>query len=198
MLRGVDFYGLRAVEFSFGDYTALVVPGQGANLVRLAHTGLGAEILRTPAADEIETFLRRPQVFGMPLLFPPNRIGDGRYRFDGREYRFPITIERENNYHHGILKSQPFVVSKAWEHDDEVLVECRYYSNAGNSSAVTAMQGRSFIMKNMGNSCCIVGITRSIKSRDTAMKLPEKSSERSPCCTICSGRMMQSIPSRIS
>ena len=26
------------------------------------------------------------------------------------------------------------------------------------------------------------------------MKLPEKSSERSPCCTICSGRMMQSIP----
>ena len=118
MLRSVDFYGLRAVEFSFGDYTALVVPGQGANLVRLAHTGLGAEILRTPAADEIETFLRRPQVFGMPLLFPPNRIGDGRYRFDGREYRFPITIERENNYHHGILKSQPFVVSKAWEHDD--------------------------------------------------------------------------------
>ena len=134
MLRSVDFYGLRAVEFSFGDYTALVVPGQGANLVRLAHTGLGAEILRTPAADEIETFLRRPQVFGMPLLFPPNRIGDGRYRFDGREYRFPITIERENNYHHGILKSQPFVVSKAWEHDDEVLVECRYYSNAGNDA----------------------------------------------------------------
>ena len=140
MLRSVDFYGLRAVEFSFGDYTALVVPGQGANLVRLAHTGLGAEILRTPAADEIETFLRRPQVFGMPLLFPPNRIGDGRYRFDGREYRFPITIERENNYHHGILKSQPFAVSKAWETDEETLVECRYYSNAGNDAVFRDVQ----------------------------------------------------------
>ena len=60
------------------------------------------------------------------------------------------------------------------------------------------MQGRSFIMKNMGNSCCMVGITTSMKSLDTAIKLPEKSSERSPCCTICSGRMMQSIPSLIS
>ena len=92
MLRSVDFHGLRAVEFSKGDYTALVIPEIGANLVRLCHTGLGAEILRTPAADEIETFRRRPQVFGMPLLFPPNRIADGRYEFDGRTYRFPITI----------------------------------------------------------------------------------------------------------
>ena len=104
MLRSVDFHGLRAVEFSKGDYTALVIPEIGANLVRLCHTGLGAEILRTPAADEIETFRRRPQVFGMPLLFPPNRIADGRYEFDGRTYRFPITIEKEHNYHHGILK----------------------------------------------------------------------------------------------
>ena len=117
-----------------GDYTALVIPEIGANLVRLCHTGLGAEILRTPAADEIETFRRRPQVFGMPLLFPPNRIADGRYEFDGRTYRFPITIEKEHNYHHGILKSQPFAVSKAWETDEETLVECRYYSNAGNDA----------------------------------------------------------------
>ena len=122
MLRAIDFHGLKGVEFSKGEYTALLIPEMGANLVRLCHTGLGAEILRTPAADEIETFRRRPQVFGMPLLFPPNRIADGRYEFDGRTYRFPITIEKEHNYHHGILKSQPFAVSKAWETDEETLV----------------------------------------------------------------------------
>ena len=134
MLRSVDFYGLRAVEFSFGDYTALVVPGQGANLVRLANTRLGAEILRTPAGDEVEEFRRRPHVFGLPILFPPNRIADGQYTFDGRTYRFPITDAKGGHYHHGILKSQPFAVSKAWETADEVLVECRYYSNAGNDA----------------------------------------------------------------
>jgi len=134
MIRCVDFHGLQAVEFSKGDYTALLVPSVGANLVRLANTRLGAEILLTPAADEVETFLGRPQVFGLPVLFPPNRIEDGCYTFDGRTYQYPITIEKEHNYHHGILKSQPFAVSKAVETDGEVLIECRYYSNAANDA----------------------------------------------------------------
>lgn len=134
MLRSIDWYDLQAVEFSKGDYTALVIPAMGANLVRLANTRLGVEMLHTPGADEVETFKRRPQVYGLPLLFPPNRIEDGRYTFDGRIYQYPITIEKEHNYHHGVLKSQPFAVSKAVETDEEVLVECRYYSNAGNDA----------------------------------------------------------------
>ena len=36
MIRCVDYHGLQAVEFSKGDYTALLVPGMGANLIRLA------------------------------------------------------------------------------------------------------------------------------------------------------------------
>lgn len=134
MIRCVDFYGLQAVEFAKGDYTALLVPSVGANLVRLANTRLGVEILRTPAADEVATFESRPQIFGLPILFPPNRIEDGRYEFGGRTYQYPITIEKEHNYHHGILKSQPFIVSKALENDEEVLIECRYYSNAANDA----------------------------------------------------------------
>lgn len=132
MIRSIDYHGLSAVEFAKGDYTALVIPSVGANLIRLANTRLGVEILRTPTAEEIEMFRVRPHVFGLPVLFPPNRIEDGRYDFDGREYRFPITNERDHAYHHGILKNLPFVVSKAIETDEEVLVECRYYSNAVN------------------------------------------------------------------
>ena len=134
MLRSTDWHGMRAVEFSKGDYTALLIPGMGANLIRLTNTRLGAEILRAPADDEVETFKGRPHVFGLPILFPPNRIEDGCYTFGGRTYRFPITNAKEHHYHHGILKSQPFAVSKAWEIGEEVLVECRYYSNAGNDA----------------------------------------------------------------
>ncbi|WP_290539889.1 aldose 1-epimerase [Alistipes sp.] len=134
MLRSIDFHGLKAVEFSKGDYTALLIPEMGANLVRLANTRLGVEILRTPGPGEIATFRGRPHVFGLPILFPPNRIADGRYLFEGRTYQYPITIERERNYHHGILKSEAFMVSKARETDREVMVECRYYSNAGNDA----------------------------------------------------------------
>ena len=146
MIRCVDYHGLQAVEFSKGGYTALLVPGMGANLIRLADTRRGVEVLHTPAEAEIETFLRRPQVFGLPILFPPNRIADGRYTFEGRTYQYPITIEKEHNYHHGILKSQPFQVSKAVETDDEVLVECRYYANAGSDAifreGIPQQQGR--------------------------------------------------------
>ena len=134
MLRCIDWHGLQAVEFGKGDYEALLIPGFGANLVRLANVRLGVEILRTPEADEIETFKGRPHVFGLPVLFPPNRIADGTFTFDGYTYRLPITQLKEHHYHHGILKSQPFAVSKAWETDDEVFVECRYYSNAGNDA----------------------------------------------------------------
>ena len=134
MLRAIDFHGLKGVEFSKGEYTALLIPEMGANLVRLANTRLGAEILRTPGPGEIETFRSRPQVFGLPILFPPNRIADGRYVFEGRTYQYPITIERERNYHHGVLKSEAFLVSKARETDREVMIECRYYANAGNDA----------------------------------------------------------------
>ena len=134
MLRAIDFHGLKGVEFSKGEYTVLLIPEMGANLVRLANTRLGAEILRTPGPGEIETFRSRPQVFGLPILFPPNRIADGRYVFEGRTYQYPITIERERNYHHGVLKSEAFLVSKARETDREVMIECRYYANAGNDA----------------------------------------------------------------
>lgn len=131
MLHCVDYCGLQAVEFSKGDYTALLIPEVGANLIRLADTRRGVEVLHTPTEEEIEIFRRRPQVYGLPILFPPNRIADGRFTFEGRTYHLPITNEKEHNFHHGFLKSQPFQVSKAVETDDEVMVECRYYSNAG-------------------------------------------------------------------
>lgn len=134
MIRSCEWHGTQAVEFTKRDYTALLVPSVGANLVRLAHTRLGVEVLRTPSEREHDEFLRHPHVYGVPILFPPNRIADGRFRFDGREYRFPITRPEENNYHHGILKSQPFAVSKAVETPDEVLIETRCYSNAASDA----------------------------------------------------------------
>ena len=71
MIRRIDWYGMDAVEFSKGDYTALLIPSMGANLVRLANTRLGIEILRTPKAEEVENFKVRPHVYGLPLLLPP-------------------------------------------------------------------------------------------------------------------------------
>ena len=134
MIKRVDFHGLEAIEFSKGDYTALLIPSVGANLVRLANTRLNIEILRTPTAEQIEEFKTRPQIFGLPLLFPPNRIEDGRFTFEGRKYQYPITIEKENNYHHGLINSEQFVFSKSVEKEDIIEIETRYYANPANDA----------------------------------------------------------------
>ena len=70
MIRSCEWHGTQAVEFTKRDYTALLVPSVGANLVRLAHTRLGVEVLRTPSEREHDEFLRRPHVYGVPILFP--------------------------------------------------------------------------------------------------------------------------------
>ena len=92
MIEKINFNGIPAVHFTAGGYEAVMVPSVGANVVKLKHTATGIEILRTPDAEEMENFKERPQIYGLPLLFPPNRIADGTYTFEGRKYQYPITI----------------------------------------------------------------------------------------------------------
>ncbi len=132
MIKKITWNGLDAIEFAAGGYEALLVPSVGANVVKLKNTAKNADILRTPKPEDMETFASRPQIFGLPLLLPPNRIEDGRYTYNGRTYQFPITIPDQNNYHHGNIKSQPFTVTKCEEKNGEVEIEANYFSNIFN------------------------------------------------------------------
>ena len=138
MIEKINFNGVPAVQFTAGGYEAIMVPSVGANVVKLKHLATGIEILRTPEADEMDNFKERPQIYGLPLLFPPNRIADGTYTFEGRKYQYPITIPAQNNYHHGIIKGEPFDVSRTVDGDGFAEVEAVYYSNAFNNAIANA------------------------------------------------------------
>jgi len=131
-LKKISWRNLDAVEMEAGGYKALLIPSVGANVVSLTHAEKNVTILRTPVESDMETFLSRPQLYGLPLLFPPNRIEDGAYTFEGRKYQFPITIPAQNNYHHGIIKSQKFTVCKTVVEKEAVEVEAVFFSNAVN------------------------------------------------------------------
>lgn len=133
-IEKINWYGVDAVKLETNVYEAIIIPSMGANLVKLYNKALHIDILRTPIAEEMETFLIRPQVFGVPLLFPPNRIEDGRYTFAGKNYNFPITIPTQNNYHHGIIKSQPFIITRSRFSSDAIEVEASYFSNRINNA----------------------------------------------------------------
>lgn len=126
------WHGYDAVEMEAGGWRALMIPEVGANLISLTNKDKGLDILRTPAADEVEAFGQRPQLFGLPLLFPPNRIEDGTYTHKGQTYQFPITIPAQNNHHHGIIKTQKFTVTKTVVAADHVEVEAAFFSNRFN------------------------------------------------------------------
>jgi len=136
-IEKILWQGIEAVLLETNVYEAIIIPSVGANLVKLYNKEKKIDILRSPKPDEMETFTSRPQIFGVPLLFPPNRIEDGKYTFAGKDYQYPITIPAQNNYHHGIIKSQPFTITRTRFSPDAVELEASFFSNKVNEAIFT-------------------------------------------------------------
>jgi aldose 1-epimerase len=133
-IEKLKWYGVDVVLLETTSYEAIIVPSMGANVIKLLHKKTGVNVLRTPKEDEVQNFLVRPHVYGLPVLFPPNRIEDGTYTYAGKKYTFPITMVADNHYHHGILKSQAFTVSHAQKNEESVELEAVFYSNRVNDT----------------------------------------------------------------
>lgn len=88
---------------SGGGYTARIDLQRGANCVSLRNEKYGAVILR-----ERGKVLDNPYLYGMPVLFPVNRISGGRFSFEGREYVFPVNEPATGCHLHGLLHETPF------------------------------------------------------------------------------------------
>ena len=92
-------------EIRYGDYTARINLSRGANCISLRNSKYEAEILREP---DYSKELDNPYLYGMPILFPVNRISGGRFEFEGREYIFPINEEATGCHLHGEMHIAEF------------------------------------------------------------------------------------------
>jgi aldose 1-epimerase len=101
LIGDYNLNGLDGIMFSAGGYRAVVLPGRGANVVLLDNTVLGASILRTPRTKD--SYDENPSLFGIPVLFPPNRIDMGKFSACGRNYSFPVNETERGNHLHGFL-----------------------------------------------------------------------------------------------
>lgn len=103
---------MNAIELRHGAWSARIAVSSGANCISLCHSGYGMHILREPPeAGERDN----PYLYGMPLLFPVNRISGGKFVFEGREYRFPINEPQTGCHLHGDLHDAPFAVTEVGE-----------------------------------------------------------------------------------
>ncbi len=93
------------IEIRNGDFSARINLSRGANCICLKNEKHKASLLREP---DYEKGLDNPYLYGMPILYPANRIEGGKFTFEGREYRFPIN-EKETGCHlHGDIHNAPF------------------------------------------------------------------------------------------
>lgn len=89
-------------------FIAKINVSKGANLIFLRSSN-GAIILREPDYDK---GVDNPYLYGMPILFPVNRIENGKFCFGGKEYVFSINEPNTNCHLHGEIHDKEFCVNK--------------------------------------------------------------------------------------
>lgn len=114
---------MRIEEIKFGDYTAKINLDRGANCISLRNRKHGAVILREP---DYSAELDNPYLYGMPILFPVNRIEGGSFEFEGRTYTFPVNEPKTGCHLHGELHHTPFELVKR----SESRIVCRFRADA--------------------------------------------------------------------
>ncbi len=105
-----NFHGEKAIWLKHGRFEAAVLPELGGNLILFRDTEKGYQFLREPKADEMEHFKANPGVYGIPILFPPNRFEDGKFPWEGKVYQLPINEESNGNHIHGYMHTLPWDV----------------------------------------------------------------------------------------
>jgi len=94
------------VKIDTQEWLADIQVEAGGNLCRLLHKASGIDILRVPPS--LESLVAEPEMYGVPVLFPPNRIASGMFHFKGRDYTFPLNEPERNNHLHGLVLGRPW------------------------------------------------------------------------------------------
>ena len=101
---------LSPVHLDAHGFTAEILPEAGGNLFSLRHKATGRTLLREP--HRTEELFHSPERFGIPILFPPNRVEGGAFFFEGRVCRLPINLPAQNLHLHGLAVSKTWILKK--------------------------------------------------------------------------------------
>ena len=107
------------IGIAHGDWSAVIDTEYGANCIGLRNEKYGAKLLREPPTN---CELDNPYLYGMPILFPVNRIENGKFEFEGRKYVFPINEPATNCHLHGELHRTAFELTEK----SDSKIKCRY------------------------------------------------------------------------
>ncbi len=103
-----NFLGYAAITAQNGELEFTLVPDLGSNLISIRHLPTNTPLLHTP--QSMTQYQENPVLWGTPVLFPPNRLEDGKLRFEGTTYQFDLNEPKLHNHIHGLVNSKPWRV----------------------------------------------------------------------------------------
>ena len=92
---------------------AMILPEVGGELIELCIDGI--EVFHK--VESLEAVKAECTSYGLPILFPPNRIDGGHFTFAGKEYQFEVNEPATGNSLHGFLHKEPWEIEALQDMD---------------------------------------------------------------------------------
>ena len=105
-IKTIERFGEQAFLFGNSRLEAVLLPGRGSQLIEMRHKQTGLHIMRHPETER--DYRKNPLLYGIPVLFPPNRIDGGRFTYRDRIYQFNVNEEELGNHIHGLVHDLPW------------------------------------------------------------------------------------------
>lgn len=106
-----------------------VILSVGSIMLELIDRRTGLNLLRSP--QTLEALKKQPEVYGFPVLIPPNNIVKGHFSWRGRDYYLPRN-SRFGNHIHGVVLNRQWKLRKYREENDSVCFETTYTYDGEN------------------------------------------------------------------
>ncbi|REK71230.1 aldose 1-epimerase [Paenibacillus paeoniae] len=116
-----QLYGESAIRAWNEELEIVLVPSWGSNLLSLRSISKNLDLLRFPQSRE--EYEGDPFMYGLPILFPPNRIADGMFDYNGTKYCFTINDPTEHNHTHGLVFDSPWKLLRAEAEGERIMLE---------------------------------------------------------------------------
>lgn len=113
------------ISLTAGKYTATIAPFIGSNIMRMQNTGDGIEFFRFDPDLTIEQLKARPEVYGLPTLYLPNRLSGGVLKCSDYTYNFPLN-DPLGNHIHGFLHKRVHEIVAAEVVGDKAVARTAY------------------------------------------------------------------------
>ena len=103
-------------------WKAEIILSVGSNMLSLIDRNTGLNILREPPS--MEALKKQPEIYGLPVLIPPNCIYQGKFSWRGRDYSLPVN-NRFGNHIHGVVLHAPWEFLDSSEEEGKAVVRTR-------------------------------------------------------------------------